>query len=221
MEGETAILGRSSDCHVVIDRADISRRHVEIRRGLVVEDLASRNGTHVDGARIVRATALGQARFEIGDAGSKNVIVVEVLGEPESRREPPPDLLKSSVDLGRPPAAAPAAQGPAAVSGSPRSPASVEAELPALTRLRKELSDEVERYRTQCSRMEQELGELRRQMDALGKTPAAARGPSVPQDSPAADPDEPGALGRALAEERALNLRLAQRVAELERGRSG
>jgi DNA-binding NtrC family response regulator/pSer/pThr/pTyr-binding forkhead associated (FHA) protein len=51
--GDTATLGRASDCEVQLVDTELSRRHAEIRRsadGWVIEDLGSRNGTRVDGA---------------------------------------------------------------------------------------------------------------------------------------------------------------------------
>ena len=50
-----ATLGRSRDCEIVIDDANVSRRHAELRpRGgaWVVSDLGSTNGTRVNGRQI-------------------------------------------------------------------------------------------------------------------------------------------------------------------------
>jgi len=76
--GDTVTIGRSSDCDVVLERADVSRRHVELRRGIVAEDLGSRNGTQVDGQRIEGPTTLRSMRVQIGDPTS-NPIVIEIL----------------------------------------------------------------------------------------------------------------------------------------------
>jgi hypothetical protein len=47
-----AVLGRSRECDVVVDDANVSRRHAEVRpgpRGWTVSDLGSTNGTRVNG----------------------------------------------------------------------------------------------------------------------------------------------------------------------------
>jgi len=49
------LLGRSSECDLVVDDVSISRRHAELRlvnRGLEIADLGSRNGTFVGDSRI-------------------------------------------------------------------------------------------------------------------------------------------------------------------------
>jgi transcriptional regulator with AAA-type ATPase domain len=49
------IVGRGDDCDVVMDSAETSRRHAEIRREgpiWIVRDLGSRNGTFVNGQRV-------------------------------------------------------------------------------------------------------------------------------------------------------------------------
>jgi len=54
-EGARIVLGRSEDCDVVLRGAEISRRHAEVLRigsEWVIHDLGSRNGVHVDAARI-------------------------------------------------------------------------------------------------------------------------------------------------------------------------
>ena len=51
------VIGRGPDSDFVIDERTVSRRHATLRRvenGWLVEDLGSRNGTRVNGKRIVR-----------------------------------------------------------------------------------------------------------------------------------------------------------------------
>jgi hypothetical protein len=65
-----ATVGRSRSCDVVLDDANVSRRHAEIRPrggGWTIADLGSTNGIAVNGARIERPQALKRGdRIEIG-----------------------------------------------------------------------------------------------------------------------------------------------------------
>jgi len=54
-EGTRILLGRSEACDVVLEGAEISRRHAELLRigtEWVIHDLGSRNGVHVDARRV-------------------------------------------------------------------------------------------------------------------------------------------------------------------------
>jgi pSer/pThr/pTyr-binding forkhead associated (FHA) protein len=70
---EGATLGRSRDCDVVVDDANVSRRHAEIRpgpHGWTVADLGSTNGTRVNGRAVTGGAhpiAPGD-RLELGTA---------------------------------------------------------------------------------------------------------------------------------------------------------
>ncbi|MGZ4430083.1 MAG: FhaA domain-containing protein [Gaiellales bacterium] len=60
LDARVTVLGRSSECDVVVDDPNVSRRHAEIRRigdGYSLVDLSSTNGTEVNGQRI-QETAL-------------------------------------------------------------------------------------------------------------------------------------------------------------------
>jgi DNA-binding response OmpR family regulator len=49
------VIGRTADCEIVIPSRQVSRRHARLLRtesGFVIEDLASKNGTHLNGKRI-------------------------------------------------------------------------------------------------------------------------------------------------------------------------
>lgn len=57
----TIILGRESDCDIIIPMRQVSRHHTRIfpgDDGTVVEDLGSKNGTYVNGSLVNEATSL-------------------------------------------------------------------------------------------------------------------------------------------------------------------
>lgn len=70
--GEEAVIGRSRDCDLRLRSGEASRRHAAVRqdrRGAVVRDLGSTNGTFVNGVRIEGRHRLAPGdRIEIGDA---------------------------------------------------------------------------------------------------------------------------------------------------------
>jgi DNA-binding response OmpR family regulator len=55
LEGEALTIGRGDDCDIVVPDRQISRYHARVRRsvdGFVLEDLGSKNGTHLNGVRL-------------------------------------------------------------------------------------------------------------------------------------------------------------------------
>jgi two-component system response regulator GlrR len=80
------LVGKSPECDLVVDDALLSRRHCELRvaaRGVTVRDLRSKNGTLVDGLRLVEATVpigraiqVGNTRLTVRDAGSVRTVAV-------------------------------------------------------------------------------------------------------------------------------------------------
>jgi hypothetical protein len=63
------VLGRSKECDLPIDDANISRRHAEIRRedgAYWIVDLGSTNGIEVNGRRVERTKLLNQDRIVLG-----------------------------------------------------------------------------------------------------------------------------------------------------------
>ena len=65
----TTVLGRSKECDIPIDDANISRRHAEIRRedgAFWIVDLGSTNGIEVNGRRVERTKLLNQDRIVLG-----------------------------------------------------------------------------------------------------------------------------------------------------------
>lgn len=61
LDKDALLIGRGSDCDVVIQDRQISRYHARVRRtpqGYMVEDLGSKNGTHLNGAPLKAPAAL-------------------------------------------------------------------------------------------------------------------------------------------------------------------
>jgi pSer/pThr/pTyr-binding forkhead associated (FHA) protein len=57
VEGGKVVLGRSKDCDVQVEDANVSRRHAELRRegpSWWLVDLGSTNGTELNGKRVQR-----------------------------------------------------------------------------------------------------------------------------------------------------------------------
>jgi hypothetical protein len=77
--GREVVLGRSRDCDCVLADPTVSRRHAGLRREgarWVLLDLGSRNGTRVNGVRVLDAievgpgdrVSFGDARYRLGEA---------------------------------------------------------------------------------------------------------------------------------------------------------
>ena len=70
MLGETIVtIGRLADCTLVIDDPNVSRTHAEIRphgTGFRLVDLASTNGTRLNGERIAERQLSDGDRIEVG-----------------------------------------------------------------------------------------------------------------------------------------------------------
>ncbi|GJM40164.1 MAG: hypothetical protein DHS20C20_04460 [Ardenticatenaceae bacterium] len=65
IENDDFLIGRGSDCHIVLPERQVSRYHVRITQEngrYIVHDLGSRNGTHLNGSQID-----GQAVLQDGD----------------------------------------------------------------------------------------------------------------------------------------------------------
>jgi two-component system, NtrC family, response regulator AtoC len=90
--GEQAIVGRGADATLHLDDAKASRRHFAVRvsdRGLVVEDLDSRNGTSVNG-QLLRGASIavtGGCIVSVGDAE----IVIAAVSSSAGAPAPPGD----------------------------------------------------------------------------------------------------------------------------------
>ena len=69
LSGERASVGRSRDCDVVVSDPNVSRRHIELRRGergWAAVDLGSTNGMKVNGRRLSHAELEPGDRITIG-----------------------------------------------------------------------------------------------------------------------------------------------------------
>jgi serine phosphatase RsbU (regulator of sigma subunit)/pSer/pThr/pTyr-binding forkhead associated (FHA) protein len=63
IEGEAAILGRHPECDIVLEAASVSRQHariVNVDGNFMIEDLASRNGTYLNGRLVVNRQPLAE-----------------------------------------------------------------------------------------------------------------------------------------------------------------
>jgi hypothetical protein len=61
LQGAIVVIGRGDDCHIIIDDRQASRHHARITQtedGYVLEDLASKNGTFLNGQPLTVPTVL-------------------------------------------------------------------------------------------------------------------------------------------------------------------
>jgi len=101
--GQSLTIGTAPSCQIVLEDPTVSGRHVSVTAlatGIVVEDLGSKNGVFVGGARISRATLRGgQGCFVIG----RTTIIVRPALEPHAAAPAPlvPGLVGSSEPMRR------------------------------------------------------------------------------------------------------------------------
>jgi DNA-binding NtrC family response regulator len=100
--GRRLIIGAHISCDLVIDDPTISGRHVSITgsaSGVVVEDLGSKNGVYLAGARVQRAVLHGsQAALEIG----RSQVRIEEASAPQPAPVPLlPGLIGDSAPMRR------------------------------------------------------------------------------------------------------------------------
>jgi transcriptional regulator with GAF, ATPase, and Fis domain len=101
--GDTLIVGAHVACNLCIDDPTISARHVQLTGtadGVLVQDLASKNGLFIGGARVERAVLRGgDAQFSIG----RTRVLVELLQSRGETSEAPllPGLVGSSAPMRR------------------------------------------------------------------------------------------------------------------------
>ena len=69
LHGDRALVGRSRECDVVVSDPNVSRRHIELRRGergWIAVDLGSTNGMKVNGRRVSQVEVAPGDRITIG-----------------------------------------------------------------------------------------------------------------------------------------------------------
>ncbi|MBM4456339.1 MAG: FHA domain-containing protein [Chloroflexi bacterium] len=93
LERQTVIIGRSSNCDIVLDDRQVSRMHARIAwRGdhYEIEDLASKNGTHLNGREVIGPQPLRDGdeiqialRYKLAfvDAGATAPLMFESVSE--------------------------------------------------------------------------------------------------------------------------------------------
>src|SRR5262245_11622646 len=89
LKGEVTVIGRSPECHIVLDPNGVSRRHAEIRRvgeRFFLADLNSRNLTKVNNTKVEPGR---DHHLQPGDR--INICDVEFLYYPAPPNEGPPD----------------------------------------------------------------------------------------------------------------------------------
>ena len=82
-DGETLVVGRATECDILVNDAKASRRHASLRlegEQLVVVDLGSSNGLVLDGQPVREGVARAGCRILIGD----NVFHVEAIQSPRA-----------------------------------------------------------------------------------------------------------------------------------------
>ena len=91
-----AIVGRDSDCNVVLQSRSVSRKHAVLERtanGWTARDLGSANGLYVDGRRISEAPIASGAALRFGD--------IEATFEGDGAHSPSGERLAQSLDVAR------------------------------------------------------------------------------------------------------------------------
>ncbi|MEY2931308.1 MAG: hypothetical protein RL033_2057 [Pseudomonadota bacterium] len=100
--GQLLSIGTASTCQVVVDDPTVSGRHVSVlalASGVVVEDLGSKNGVFVGGARIGKASLRGgEGCFVIGRT---TVVVKPVIEQQPAPTSLVPGLVGSSAPMQR------------------------------------------------------------------------------------------------------------------------
>ncbi len=151
--GDEAVVGRAPGCDVVLTEPYVSKRHAKVLAGVVVVDLGSSNGTHVNGVRLAEPILLLSGEFKLGtEAGD---VRVEVEHEPEGLLEQPAVIrVRQELEAERRKAAALASelQG---LRDAERARASAPAGVEEVEQLRRELRDAQQRLASLRSEVEE------------------------------------------------------------------
>jgi pSer/pThr/pTyr-binding forkhead associated (FHA) protein len=123
LEGDDLTLGREAGNQIIINDAEISRRHARLylQGGkYVIEDLGSTNGTFINGGRITGPHVLRPG--EVISFGEQISVVFESVADPNAT------LMSAAKPVAAPPPryAPPPAPAPAYASRAPESPAPVQ-----------------------------------------------------------------------------------------------
>jgi hypothetical protein len=130
------IIGRDINTDIVINSAEVSRRHARLRLeggGYVIEDLGSTNGTFVNGQRLTGRHLLrpGEA-INLGEAVTLSFTVAQydpnatVISSPSQVAQPPQKQAPPPEPVQRPVAPPPVQPPPAAYAGQvPAGPAPI------------------------------------------------------------------------------------------------
>src|SRR6185295_1420137 len=110
IDGDVAVVGRSSDCDAILPDPHISKKHTRIFSGVVVLDLGSTNGTWVDDVRIGEATLVPGRRFRVGTG--EHAVELEVIDTKASANAPEPDGIDATI-VATPPSSKSATKEPA------------------------------------------------------------------------------------------------------------
>ena len=89
------VLGRDPKCHVVIRDKEASRRHLRIKkrgRLYILEDLDSRNGTYINGDRVINSTIKSGDKILLGTTEL-------VFFAPDSSIQIPTDFLSFEMEI--------------------------------------------------------------------------------------------------------------------------
>jgi ribosomal protein L18E len=91
VEGDSAVIGRDETCDVVVPQPFVSKRHLQLMKGLVLVDLRSSNGTFVKGEKVTKPVLLKEGLFNLAD----RLDIAVVADEPAATHG---GLLDSRVD---------------------------------------------------------------------------------------------------------------------------
>jgi pSer/pThr/pTyr-binding forkhead associated (FHA) protein len=113
LEGDKAVIGRGSECDILIESQQVSRAHAQVERagdGFRVRDLGSSNGTWLAGRRVSQEPLRDGDSFTVGDARcvfkagfSNDELTIADMGPQRGKRRPVvfvPGMMGSKLYLG-------------------------------------------------------------------------------------------------------------------------